>query len=92
MNPLWAVLVYSASLALALLLLYFFPVRWYWHVLGLTAAFVIGLIPIPPEYNSPRMDLTIGFVFVLLFIWGVGEPFFTSHHYHHHGGHRPHHA
>jgi hypothetical protein len=90
MNPLWAFLVYSASIALALLLVYVFPVRWYWHAASVVAAFVIGLIPIPPEWSSPEMDLTIGFLFVLLFVWGIGEAFFTTHHYHHR--HRPHHA
>ena len=90
MNSLWAVLVYSSSLTLALLLLYFFPVRWYWHVLGLAAAFAIGLIPIPPQYSSPQVDLCIGFVFVLLFVWGAGKPFFATRHYPH--GRRPHHA
>ncbi len=88
MNTGWAILVYSASIALALLLLYFFPVRWYWHAGSLVLAVAIGFAPIPQEWSTPEFDLMIGFTFVLLVIWGLGGPFFTGHHHHH----RPHHA
>jgi hypothetical protein len=82
MHPFWVVLVYGSSIGLALLLLYCFTVQWYWHVASAGLAFVIGLVPFPPEWHSPQMDLAIGWLFLFFFIWGVGEPFFTGHRHH----------
>jgi hypothetical protein len=78
MNPLLVGVIYGLCLVLALALLYFFPVRWYWHALGLVAAVVVGLIPLPWDYG-PR-DLMIGSVFLVLFVWGAGFPLVRKHH------------
>ncbi len=83
MNPALVVLVYGAAILGAAALLYFFHAAWYWHALSVAAALVIGLTPFPPEWSIP--DLVIGFVFLLLFAWGFGAPFFRTHHYHGHG-------
>lgn len=69
-------LVYGCSFALALVLLYFFHARWYWHVLSIAAAFAIGMYPPPEQWAGPKFDLLLGFLFVFLFVWGVGEIFF----------------
>ncbi|MCC6859677.1 MAG: hypothetical protein IT158_13995 [Bryobacterales bacterium] len=82
MHPLWVLLAYGSSAGLALLLVYYFAVRWYWHLASAGLAFVIGLVPLPLEWRSPQLDLAVGWVFVFLFIWGVAEPLFTTHHHH----------
>lgn len=77
MSTTWVVLTYGSAAALALLLLLLFHARsWYWHVLSVLVALVIGLIPIPPKYNNPESTLVIGFVFVFFLLWGVAAPFF----------------
>lgn len=72
---------YAGSLALALLLLYWFHAKWYWHVLSVIAAFIIGLAP-PPEGLTwrPVFDLMVGCVFVFLLVWGAGEIFLHRYH------------
>jgi len=72
---------YAASLILALLLLYWFHARWYWHVLSVALALAIGLAP-PPEAlaGRPVFDLVIGCLFVFLMVWGLGEIFVHRHH------------
>ncbi len=80
MNPAVVALAYGAALALALALLYFYRVGWYWHVLSAAAAFGLGFTPLPPEWGIP--DLLVGFVFILLLVWGLGFPFFLTHHAH----------
>jgi hypothetical protein len=82
-----ALLVYGFALLLSAALLYFFQVRWYWHVLSLAAAIAVGLTPLPVEWNVP--DLLAGAVFLVLFVWGLGVVPFGTHHPRHH---RPHHA
>lgn len=74
MNPLAVFSVYGAALALAVVLLFFFHARWFWHVLSVAAALGIGLTPLPPEWKVP--DLVVGFVFFFLLAWGVGAPAF----------------
>jgi len=71
--------VYGSSLLAALLLLYFFrPKAWYWHVLSVAAALVIGLTPFPEGWHSPAADLVVGTVFIFLFFWGAGAIFFLG--------------
>jgi hypothetical protein len=82
MAGIWIVLVYGSSLALALLLLYFFRTHWYWHALSVLAALAIGSVPTPAEWKSPTFDLLIGSVFVLLLVWGIAAPFFHPHQHH----------
>lgn len=73
---------YAASLVLALWLLYRSHVRWYWHVLAVVVALVIGLIPTPEPFVGNRLfDLIVGSLFVFLMTWGLGEIFM-------HGCHR----
>jgi hypothetical protein len=77
MSAAWVVLTYGASVILALLLLYFFHARsWYWHVLSAGVAVTLGLIPMPARYAGPSSDLFIGFLFLLLLVWGVAAPLF----------------
>lgn len=81
--------VYAAVFLLAVFMLYWFrPVRWYWHVAAVAAAFAIGFMPPMAQWSGPVFDLLIGAAFTLLFVWGVGELFFRLLHLQHH---EPHH-
>lgn len=67
-----AVFVYLGSLALASALLYRFEAQaWYWHLLSFVMALGIGLTPLPWSGGDPAADLMVGFVFSLLFVWGI---------------------
>ncbi|MCW5980700.1 MAG: hypothetical protein KIT09_21650 [Bryobacteraceae bacterium] len=76
--PSWMVFAaYGGSVFLALLLLYLFRRKtWYWHILALVAAFVIGLTPPPESIRGSRTDVVIGSIFFFLFFWGVCAPLF----------------
>ena len=77
MSTLVVFAVYGCSAGLALLLLYLFRRRaWYWHVMSVLLAMVIGLIPGPEAWQSPATDLTVGAIFVFLFLWGICAPAF----------------
>ncbi|HYW47592.1 MAG TPA: hypothetical protein VE959_32285 [Bryobacteraceae bacterium] len=81
------VLVYVAAVALPAYALYrFHSQAWYWHVLAIAAALVIGLIPIPPEFQRRGFDLLFGFGLVVLLFWGIGGFIVPQ------GGHREKHA
>ncbi len=85
--------VYGVAALLALFLLYQFrATHWYLHVLSLVIALVVGLIPIPPEWHVPVIELMFGAIFLFFFAWGICAPLFP--HRHHPGGQRPraHHA
>jgi hypothetical protein len=86
--------VYGGSALIALVLLHFFRARhWYWHVLSAMVAMVAGLVPMPPAWHVPNIDLAVGAVFTFLFLWGICAPLFPNDQGHH--GHRhapPHHA
>lgn len=69
------IFAYGASVALALLLVYMFHSRWYWHVLSILAAFGVGLTPPLPGLDGPIRDLLYGSVFFFLLVWGLAEPF-----------------
>ena len=82
-------LCYGSALLLALALLWYFGARkWYWHLLSVAAALAIGLITLPPMFNTPQGTLWVGWVFVFLMVWGLGAPAFAwlEHHpnLHHH--------
>ncbi len=72
---------YAGSVVLALLLLYLFHARWYWHVLSVAVALFIGLIPTPDPLVGKRIyDLIVGCLFAFLITWGLGEIFMHRHH------------
>ena len=68
--------VYGISVIFALMLLYRFHARWYWHVLSVLLALAIGFSPPLPGWEAPSRDMVYGFVVLFLLIWGLGEPFF----------------
>ncbi|HWB98589.1 MAG TPA: hypothetical protein VG672_17890 [Bryobacteraceae bacterium] len=73
MSSMWVFLSYGVSLALAVLLLYFFHARsWYWHMLSVLCALALGLLPPLEKWQGPAYDLMLGSVFVFLLIWGIG--------------------
>ena len=68
-----AVLVYFLAIGISVYLLHhFYSQAWYWHALAIVGAMGIGLIPIPPQWQRPGLDLVFGFVIVLLLVWGLG--------------------
>ena len=88
MSPSLVALCYGSALVLALFLLWYFGVKhWIWHVLSIALAFAIGLIPLPEAFNTPGMTLVIGWVFMFLFLWGIGAPLFALAHQHPHSHH-----
>lgn len=90
MSTMLAYVVYGFSVALALLFLYLFHARWYWHVLSVLAALAVGFSPPLPGWEGPSHDLAYGFVVLFLLVWGGAEPFVHRHHRHAHDA--PHHA
>jgi len=79
MKTSWIFLSFGGAALLALLLLYFGRARrWYWHVLSILVALVIGLVPVPQQLNTPQGSLYIGSVFTFLMLWGLAAPFFRK--------------
>lgn len=78
----WVFVAYGVSGALALLFVYLFHSRWYWHALSVLAALGVGLTPPVPGFDGPLRDLVYGSVFLFLMVWGCAEPF--VHRYHRH--------
>jgi hypothetical protein len=71
------ILVYFLAMLLAIFLLWRFShVAWYWHVLAVAAAVGLGAMPPMTISGNPVYDLAIGCGFILLLIWGAGEPFY----------------
>ena len=79
MQPVLVAVVYVAALVLALVLLFSFRVKWYWHVPSILAALAVGLVPPMGSWWPP--DLVVGFVFVLLLVWGIGGLLPRMHHH-----------
>ncbi len=76
MSTMWVVGAYGASAILALLVLFFSGAKaWYWHLLSVVAALVLGLTPIPAGINTPTTSLVVGSIFTFLLLWGVAAPF-----------------
>lgn len=76
MSTMWVVGAYGASAILALLILFFSGAKaWYWHLLSVAAALVVGLTPIPASLNTPTASLIVGSVFTFLLLWGIAAPF-----------------
>jgi hypothetical protein len=81
----YVVSVYLLAFFLAVLVLYWFrPARWYWHVAAILLAFGIGIMPPQEQFKGPAFDLTVGAAFLFLIIWGCGEAVFHFFHLHHH--------
>ncbi len=72
--------VYGFSASLALLFVYLFHTRWYWHVLSVLTALAVGFSPPLPGWEGPSRDLVYGFVVLFLLVWGLAEPFVHRHH------------
>lgn len=73
----WALLCFGAAACVALLLLFVFRAKsWYWHILSVVLALVVGLIPIPARLNTKEGSMIIGSAFTFLLLWGVAAPFF----------------
>ena len=78
MSPLLVALCYGSATLLSLYLLWHFGAQhWYWHVLSLIAALALGLTPMPSILSNQYLTLAVGWIFTLLFLWGVGAPFFA---------------
>ena len=61
------------TLALPIFLLYRFRSQaWYWHVLAIIVALVIGLMPGTALLQTLGGSMLYGFVFVVLMLWGIG--------------------
>ena len=61
------------ALALPIYLLYQFRSQaWYWHVLAVIVALVIGLMPGTALLQTLGGSMLYGFVFVVLMLWGIG--------------------
>ena len=88
MPGLLVALNYGLAFCLAMAALYFYHANWYWHVLAILVALLIGLTPMPVEWQGPVLDLSVGFVFTFLFLWGAAAPLFR----HHPPGLRTHHG
>ncbi|HEY3442691.1 MAG TPA: hypothetical protein VGK29_18160 [Paludibaculum sp.] len=78
-------LAYTAAFAAAIFLLWRFSnIKWYWHLLAVVAAIGLGLMPPLPVPITAVYDMIIGVVFLLLVVWGIGEPVFKVFHIHRH--------
>ncbi len=84
MSTMLVYVVYGFSVVLALVFVYLFHARWYWHVLGVIAALAVGCSPPLPGWAGPSRDLIYGSVFLFLMIWGLAGPF--VHRFHRHTG------
>jgi hypothetical protein len=82
MFSLLAVLVYLIALGLPIyLLVHFHSQAWYWHALAVLAALALGLVPMPAWLQTPSYDIFLGFVFIVLTVWGAGGlMIFNTHH------------
>ena len=61
------------TLALPIYVLYRFRSQaWYWHVLAVILALVIGLMPGTALLQTLGGSMLYGFVFVVLMLWGIG--------------------
>jgi len=85
MPTMLAVLVYLAAMGVPVFLLYRFHSQpWYWHLLAVCAAVAMGLVPIPPRFQTAACDLLFGSVCVALLIWGAGGLIVYRTHHHRH--------
>jgi hypothetical protein len=74
---------YGSSVTLSLPLLHHFRAKaWYWHVLSVAIAFMLGFMPLSPAWIARHLDLMVGLLFLFFLLWGACAPFFrhTRHH------------
>ena len=82
MPNLWVVLLYALIFVWALFLVWRFKAQaWYWHVLSLVLALVLGLIPPPAGMQGLVYDVLFGCAFLFLIVWGIaGMVLYRTHH------------
>jgi len=85
MSTIAVYVAYGFSVALALLFVYLFHARWYWHVLSVLAALAVGFSPPISGWTGLSRDVTYGAIVLFLLVWGVAEPFVHRFHRHAHG-------
>jgi hypothetical protein len=87
MSPVLVALCYGSAMVVSLFLVWHFGAkRWYLHGLSIAAALAIGSIPLSGPWGTPSGTLAVGWVFILLMMWGVGGALYAIAHY----GGRPH--
>ena len=78
-------LVYALASAAALFLVWRFShIRWYWHALAVVSAVALGFMPPMRGDATAVYDMVIGTLFLVLIVWGIGEPVFRMFHIHRH--------
>jgi hypothetical protein len=73
MFSLLAIVLDVFAVVIPIYLLYRFRSQaWYWHVLAVIVALVIGLMPGTMLLQTENGSLLYGFWFLILMIWGIG--------------------
>ena len=82
MSPILVALCYGSATLLSLYLLWRFGVKsWWWHALSVSLAVALGGARLPAFFNTPNMTLAVGWVFILLLLWGIAaQLFILAHH------------
>ncbi|HET8550199.1 MAG TPA: hypothetical protein VFL57_19445 [Bryobacteraceae bacterium] len=81
MSPLLVASCYGSATLLSLYLLWHFGAKhWYWHLLSLVLALVIGLTPMPGILTNQYLTLVVGWIFTFLFLWGAAAPIYAYRH------------
>ena len=73
MFSLLAIVLDVFAVVIPIFLLYRFRSQtWYWHVLAVMVALVIGLMPGTALLQTEGGSLLYGFSFIILTVWGIG--------------------
>jgi hypothetical protein len=73
MFSLFAIVLDVLAVVVPIYLLYrFSSPAWYWHVLAMIVALVIGLMPGTALLQTEGGSLLYGFAFIILMVWGIG--------------------
>ncbi len=68
-----AIVLDALAVLIPIYLLYRFRSQaWYWHLLAVIVALVIGLMPGTALLQTEGGSLLYGFWFVFLMVWGIG--------------------
>jgi len=89
MSPVNVALCYGSAIVISLFLLWYFGSKpWYIHALSVGIALTMGAVPLSGYWATPAGNLSIGWAFLLLFVWGAVGPVMTlvnaARHYHQH--------